>query len=62
MKKTKHSKPCEHDWNDLYQFKTTNGARFIQQKCSRCNETRYLEVSMETNQNGSNNEVKCNEA
>ena len=40
----KESKPCEHQWEDLYVFRTTDGGRFVQKRCKKCQETKYEEI------------------
>lgn len=42
---------CTHDWDDICIFKTVDGKKYLQQRCSKCKESRYLEIS--NNQNGS---------
>ncbi len=50
--KHKHPEFCAHDWEDLYEFRTVDGAKFLQQRCTKCKETRYVELE-KPNQNSS---------
>lgn len=54
MKNKKKIEPvCNHKWEDLYIFKTIDGMKYLQQKCMKCHEMRYVQLS-ENDQNGSN--------
>ena len=35
---------CQHDWEDLYEFRTVDGGKYLQQRCTKCKESRYLEL------------------
>ena len=58
MKKQKQE--CFHDWTDICQFRTVDGKKFLQQKCDKCKQIRYLELS-QNDQNSSENEEKSND-
>lgn len=50
----KKVKPCQHLWTDLYQFRTNEGERYVQQKCDYCKIVRYVPVG----KNGQNDSKK----
>lgn len=55
---------CTHNWEDLYEFRTVDGAKYLQQKCKKCGVTRYVELehasdlSAKNDQNSSNDPIK----
>ncbi len=48
----KHQPICQHKWEPLYIFKSTDGKRLLQQRCKKCGKSEYVEVE-ENDQNGS---------
>ena len=43
---------CQHKWEPLYVFKSTDGKRLLQQRCKKCGKSEYTEVE-KNDQNGS---------
>ncbi len=53
----KHQPICQHKWEPLCVFKTTDGKRLLQQRCKKCGKSDYVEVE-ENDQNGSEKKEK----
>lgn len=52
---------CQHKWEPLYVFKSTDGKRLLQQRCKKCGKSEYVEVE-ENDQNDQNGSEKKEEA